>query len=184
PADAGPDQLRWQFQNLVSDRRIQVLIPEAVAPVARVLFLWRFVAVAVLLFGAGFLYLSEQARPGQLDRFRLGHFLLLAMTFSLFFVILTVLEFHGELTTSAAMIVAAVFSLPLLVLHVASVLGFRFALTRVLPLALFSLGLAINGVYGGGMRDYVCAGAGVLVITYLTLTFPAWAARRQRHREE
>jgi hypothetical protein len=184
PTAAGPDQLQWDCQNLVSDRHILVLIPEAMAPVARVLFLWRFVAVAVLLFGAGFLYLSEQVRPGQLDRFRLGHFLLLALTYSLFFVLFTVLEFHADLDTVPAMIVSAVFSLPLLVLHVASVLGFRFALTRILPLAVFSLGLVVNGVYGGGIRDYVFIGAVVLVIAYLTLTFPGWAARREWHRQE
>jgi hypothetical protein len=184
PTAASPDQLRWTFQNLVSDRHITVLIPEAMAPVARVLYLWLFVAVAVLLFGAGFLYLSEQVRPGQLDRFRLGHFLLLALTYLLFFVIFTVLEFHGDLDTVTSMIVSAVFSLPLLVLHVPAVLGFRFALTRVLPLAVFSLGLVINGVYGAGSSDYVFIGAIVLVITYVTVTFPSWAARRARHRQE
>src|SRR5262249_37860725 len=109
PTETDRDQLRWDFQNLVSDRRIVVLIPEEMAPMARVLYLWRFVAVGVLLFGAGFLYLSEQVRPGQLDRFRLGHFLLLAITYSLFFVIFTVLEFHADLGTVAAMLVAAVF---------------------------------------------------------------------------
>jgi prepilin-type N-terminal cleavage/methylation domain-containing protein len=184
PTSTDPHRLRWEIQNLVSDRRIQVLIPEAMAPSARVLFLWRFVAVAVLLFGAGFLYLSEQARPGQLDRFRLGHFVLLALTFSLFFIIFTVLEFHGELGTVLSMIVAAVSSLPLLVLHVAAVLGFRFALTRVLPLAIFALGLALAGVYAAGIRDYVFTAAAVLITAYLTITFPGWSARRERHRQE
>jgi Prokaryotic N-terminal methylation motif len=180
-----PDELRWEVNNLVSDRRITVLIPEAMAPASLVMYLWRFVAAAVALFGAGFLYLSEQVRPGQLDRFRLGHFVLLALTFSLFFVIFTVLEFHGDMGTVAAMIVSAVFSLPLLVLHVAAVLGLRFALTRVLPLAIFSLALVINGVYNSGAaRDYFFIGAAVLLITYLTLTFPRWAAGRARHREE
>jgi hypothetical protein len=149
-----------------------------------VLFLWRFVAVAVALFGAGFLYLSEQVRPGQLDRFRLGHFLLLAITFSLFFAIFTVLEFHGHLGTVPAMIVSAIFSLPLLVLHVAAFLGLWFALTRVLPLAVFSLGLVINGVYGGPAQDYIFTGAAVVIIAYLTATFPRWAAGRARHRKE
>jgi prepilin-type N-terminal cleavage/methylation domain-containing protein len=183
PTSSTADERRWEFHNLVSERRITVLIPEEMAAVSRVLYLWRFVAVAVLLFGAGFLYLSEQVRPGQLDRFRFGHFLLLAITFSLFFVILTVLAYHGDLDTIPSMIVAAVFSLPLLVFHVAAVLGFRFAITRVLPLAIFSLGLVINGVYGGSVRDYVYTGAAVLVIAYLTLTFPRWSARRQQHRQ-
>jgi Prokaryotic N-terminal methylation motif len=179
------NELRWDVHNLVSDRKITVLIPEEMAPASRVLYLWRFVAVAIALFGAGFLYLSEQARPGQLDRFRFGHFLLLALTFSLFFIIFTVLEFHGELGTGWAMLVAAVFSLPLLVLHVAAVLGLGFALTRVLPLTIFSLGLVIVGVYvSGSVRDYVYIAAAVLVVAYVTLTFPGWAAGRARHRAE
>jgi competence protein ComGC len=184
PTAASPEELRWDLHNLVSDRRLTVLIPETMAPVARVLFLWRFVAVAVLVFGVGFLYLSEQVKPGQLDRFRLGHFLLLALTYSLFFVIFTVLEFHADLDTVTSMAVAAACSLPLLVLHVAGVLGLRFALTRVLPLAVFSLGLVVNGVYGAGVRDYVFIGASVLVIAFLTVTFPGWAARRERHRRD
>src|SRR5262249_6080377 len=36
PTETSPGQLRWDFQNLVSDRRILVLIPEAMAPVSRV----------------------------------------------------------------------------------------------------------------------------------------------------
>jgi hypothetical protein len=183
PTTRDSDRLHWDIKNLVSDRRIKVLIPETMAPAARVLYLWRFVAVAVLLFGAGFLYLSEQSRPGQLDRFRLGHFVLLALTYSLFFVIFTVLEFQTEIGTVAAMLLSAAFSIPLLVLHVAGVLGFWFALTRVLPLALFSLGLVINGVYGaGGAQQFVVLGAVVLIVAYLTITFPAWAAKRERHR--
>jgi prepilin-type N-terminal cleavage/methylation domain-containing protein len=180
-----PDRLRWDINNLVSERRITVVIPEAMAPASRVLYLWRFVAVAVALFGAGFLYLSEQVGPGQLDRFRFAHFLLLAVTFSLFFVIFTVLEFHGDLGTVTSMIVAAMCSLPLLVLHVAAVLGLRFALTRVLPLAVVSLGLVLVGVYtSGALRDYIFIGAAAVMIAYVTVTFPRWAAGRARHKEE
>ena len=184
PTETSADQLGWDFRNLISDRRIMVLIPEAMAPGARVFFLWRWAAVAVLVFGAGFLYLSEQARPGQLDRFRLGHFVLLALTYLLFFVVFTVLEFHAHLGTAVSMAVAAVFSLPLLVLHVAAVLGLRFALMGVLPLAIFSLALVVNGVYGADFRDYVFIGAIVLVVAYVTISFPSWAARREQHRQE
>jgi hypothetical protein len=184
PTRRDGEKLQWDFQNLVSDRRIIVQIPAARAPVAQVLFLWQFVALAVLLFGAGFWYLSEQDRPGQLDHFRLGHFVLLALTFSLFFVILTVLEIHGDLTTVPAMIVSAVFSLPLLVFHVAGVMGFRFAVTQIVPLAVFSLALVINGVYWAPIRDYVFIGAIILVSAYVTVTFPGWAARREKHNQE
>ena len=184
PSVAGAHQLRWEFKNLVSDRQITVLIPAAQAPLARVLLLSRLVALAVLLFGAGFWYLSEQARPGQLDRFRLGHFLLLALTYSLFFVIFAVLEFDGKLGTPVSMALAGVCSLPLLFLHVWRVLDFRFALTRVVPLAAFTLGLVINGVYGGAARDYVFIGATVFVIAYATLSYQGWMTGRDRRRRE
>jgi prepilin-type N-terminal cleavage/methylation domain-containing protein len=184
PTSVSPEQLHWNAHSLVSDRRITVLIPEALAPAARVFLLWRFVSVGVLLFGAGFLYLSEQVRPGQLDDFRLGHFGLLALTYLLFFVVFSVLEFHGALGTVAAMALSAALSVPLLFLHVVAVLGLRFAFTRVLPLAVFSLALVVNGVYAGNARDYVYLGAVVVVVAYVTVTFPAWSARRERHRRE
>lgn len=184
PSVASADQVRWEFQNLVSDRRITVEIPAAETPMARMLLLLRLVAVAVLFFGAGFWYLSERGRPGQLDRFRLGHFLLLALTYSLFFAIFAVLEFHGTLGTPGAMAVSAAFSLPLLVLHVSRVLDARFAATRVIPLAAFTLGLVINGVYGGGMRDYLFIGAAVLLMGCLTVDYQSWAAVREQYRQE
>jgi prepilin-type N-terminal cleavage/methylation domain-containing protein len=184
PTDATPSQLTWDIRNLVSDRQIRVLIPETMAPAAKVLYLWRFVAVAVLVFGAGFLFLSEQAKPGELDRFRIGHFILLVLTYSLFFVIFTVLEFQAEVGTVEAMVLSAGCSLPLLIFHVAGVLGYHFALTRILPLAVFSLGLVVNGVYGGEIRNYVFIGAAVLVVAYLTLTFPGWVTAREQHRRE
>jgi hypothetical protein len=184
PTTTQPDELRWDINNLVSDRHITVRIPEAMAPASKVLYLWRFVAAGLALFGAGFLYLSELVKPGQLDRFRFGQFLLLAITFSLFFMIFTVLEFQGDLGTAISMIVAAVFSLPLLVLHVAAFLGLRFALTRVLPLAVFSLALVINGVYGGKAQAYVFIAATVLIISYLTITFPRWRAGRAEYKRQ
>ena len=44
PTSMPADQLRWEINNLVSDRHITVQIPEAMAPASRVLYLWRFVA--------------------------------------------------------------------------------------------------------------------------------------------
>lgn len=184
PSAETPDRLSWTFRNLVSDRLISVLIPGAQAPLARVLLLSRLVAVAVLLFGAGFWFLSEQSRPGQLDRFRLGHFLLLALTYSLFFVAFAVLEFHGRFGTHVSMAVAAALSLPLLVLHVSRVLNLRFALTRVVPLTLFTLGLVINGVYTGAARDYVFLAAVTLTMAFVTVSYPSWAAGQERRRRE
>jgi hypothetical protein len=181
PSAAGANQLRWEFKNLVSDRQITVLIPGAQAPLARVLLLSRLVAVAVLLFGAGFWFLSEQVNPGQLDRFRWGHFLLLALTFSLFFVIFAVLEFHGGLSTPISMAVSGLFSLPLLVLHVSRVLDLKFAITRVFPLAIFTLGMVVNGVYGGAFRDYGFIVATIIIIGYATISYESWAAGRETH---
>ena len=182
PTASGPDQIRWEFKNLVSDRQITVLIPGAEAPLARVLLLLRMVALGVLLFGAGFWYLSEQSEPGRLDSFRLGHFLLLALTYSLFFVIFAVLGFHGKLSTPISMLLSIACSLPLLIFHVSRVLDFRFALTRVAPLALFTIGLVVNGVYGGDVRDYVFLVAVIFALAYVTLSYPAWADGRERAR--
>ena len=182
PTASGPQQLRWSFSNLVSDRRIVVGIPGAQAPLARVLLLLRLLAVAVLLFGAGFWFLSEQTAPGQLDSFRLGHFLLLALTYSLFFIIFAVLEFHGRLLTIGSMTVAAIFSLPLLMLHVTRVLNFTFAIRRVLPLTIFTLALVIAGVYAGAWRDYIFIAAAIFVIGYVTVSYRSWAAERDHYR--
>jgi hypothetical protein len=184
PTRTSEDRLTWTYKNLVSDRGITVMIPGAQSPLARVLLLFRLMAVAILLFGAGFWFLSEQVKPGRLDTFRFGHFLLLAINYSLFFGIFTLLEFHGRLGTPAAMAVSAIFSLPLLALHVSRVLDWRFALTRVAPLTLFTLGLVINGVYGGTIRDYVFVGAAIFIIGYITIIYPTWTANRQQYQKE
>ena len=70
------------------------------------------------------------------------------------------------------MALAEVSSLPMLVLHVARLIELRFALTRVLPLAALTLGLVLNGVYGGAWRSYVFTACAYIVIAYLTLTCP------------
>lgn len=181
PGSTAAGELRWELRNLVTNRRISVPIPAAQAPLAGMLLLLRLVVMGVLLFGAGFLYLSERSDPCRLDRFRLGHFLL-AATYSLFFAVFAVLEVHGVLGTVASMGLAALFSLPLLVLHVSRILGFRFAVTRVVPLALLTLGLVINGVYGGAARDYVFLGAVILLVGFVTLDYEGWTAIRERHR--
>jgi hypothetical protein len=82
------------------------------------------------------------------------------------------------------MAVSAVFSLPLLVLHVSRVLNLGFAVTRVLPLAVFTLGLVIDGVYGGRFRDYIFIGAVVIVMGCLTVTYRGWTAHRDERRRE
>ncbi|MBI5883808.1 MAG: hypothetical protein HZB91_11980, partial [Elusimicrobia bacterium] len=162
----------WASTNLVSDRDIIVEIPEARGPLGKVSLLFRFVGLAVLLFGAGFWYMNEKLSPGRLDNFGWGNFTLLTLTYCLFFVNFAVLGYHGDIETWPALAAAALTSLPLLVLHVSRLIDLRFALTRTLPLAGLTLGLVVNGVYGGGVRDYVFMGAAYIVIAYLALTFP------------
>ena len=55
------------------------------SPTGRAILFLRLAGLAVLLFGLGFIYLNDLKEPGRLDSFRWGHFLLLALTYSLFF---------------------------------------------------------------------------------------------------
>jgi hypothetical protein len=79
------------------------------------------------------------------------------------------------------MAVSGLFSLPLLVLHVSRVLDLKFAITRVLPLAIFTLGMVVNGVYGGAFRDYGFIVATIIIIGYATISYESWAADRETH---
>jgi prepilin-type N-terminal cleavage/methylation domain-containing protein len=184
PTSETGDRLKWDVDNLVTDRLIVVEIPGAKSPLGRISLLFKLVGLAVFLFGLGFWYLSEMYRPGLLDEFRWGHFLLLASTYSLFFVVFAVLGYHSEEGTWRSMVIAGVLSLPLLVLHVSRIVNIWFALSRVLPLAVFTLALVINGVYGGEVRDYLFIAGTVLTIAFVTVTYPAWALNRERGRKQ
>lgn len=181
PTGTNAGKLIWKFNNLITDRAIVIDMPGALTPLGRVLILVRLMAVAVLFFGFGFWYLSA---PGQLKDFRWGHFLLLALTYSLYFVIFAVISFRENAGPWLAMTIAAVFSLPLLVLHVARVLNVTFAAKRVLPLAVFTLALVTNGVYGGSARDYLFIAAAVGVIAYFTITYPKWHEGRTAYQKQ
>ena len=161
--------LSWGYKNLVSDQPIVVELPGAESPLGRVMFLYKLVGLAVLLFGAGFWYLSELHNPGRLDTFRWGHFLVLALNYSLFFAIFSVLGFQG-LGLAVSLGVSAVFSIPLLILHVSAISGKKFALTYTMPLAAFTIGMVVAGVYAGEWRSYVFIAGAFLVLAYLTLT--------------
>ena len=178
PTEVSSQELVWQFNNLITDRAIILEIPGALSPLGRVLLLVRLVAIAVLLFGIGFWYLSEQWQPALLKDFRWGHFLLLALTYSLYFVIFAVISFHENVNTWLAMGISALFSLPLLLLHLTRVINFQFAYRRALPLAVLTLALVINGVYGGSLRDYIFIAAVIFVIAYLTISYDRWAIAR------
>lgn len=169
----------WEYENLVSNRGIEVALPGAESPSGRLVQLLRFMAVAVLVFGAGFLYMNERDCPGRLDEFRLGHFSLLAAIYSIFFLVFAVIIYRGQLGVVPALIVSALCSLPLLATHVARLANWRFSLTRILPLAVLTLVLVVNGVYGGPARDYIFLAVLVILMTYLTLSYGAPGERRK-----
>ncbi len=150
----------------------------------RVIFILRLAGVAVFLFGLGFMYLNDVTRPGRLENFRWGRFLLLALTYSLFFIIFTVLNLGGDLNTGVALLLSALVSFPLLVFHVGRFLGMSFALTRVLPLAVFTLGIIVNGVYGGPYRLYVFTAFPVFAVAFITLTFNTWSEKKKAYLAE
>lgn len=176
------EQANWRLTNLVTDRPLVVEFPGAASPLGRASQLFQLTGLAILLFGMGFWYLSELYRPGQLDRFHFVDFFLLATTYSLFFVIFAVIEFHEGLPTVGALGVSALISLPLLALHTSRIVNFTFAVTRATPAAVLTGGLVVNGVYGGPLRDFVYLGAGVLTVIFITLTYRPFRARRQERR--
>jgi hypothetical protein len=168
PTDSGSGTFAWKFTNLVSDSDVRIVLPGAESALGRLFLLFRLTAVAILLFGAGCWYLNEQIATDRLENFRWGHFTLLASTYSLFFVVFGVIVYHGEMSVLPAVVVS---SLPMLVLHVSRILGFRFALIKVLPLAILTLGVVINGVYGGGVSDYIFIALLIVSVGYLTVTY-------------
>lgn len=179
PTAAEAKTLTWKYRNLVTDRGIVIDIPGKRSPLGRALLLFRLVGIAVMLFGFGFWYLSDPYRPALLETFRWGHFFLLALTYSLFFVIFAVLAFRGDVGIWTAMAIAAVLAVPLLVLHVSRVTDLTFATTRTIPLAAFTLAMVINGVYGAGLRDYIFIAGIFVAVAFFTVTYKKWAASRE-----
>jgi len=171
PTDADGAIHNWKFSNLVSHRNIIVDLPGAESVLGRLVVLVRFMALSLLLFGAGFWYMTEQRFPGALENFRWGHFLLLATNYLLFFFVFAVVIYQGHTSLPVALLIAALGSVPLLAIHVSRIVEARFALTRIMPFAVLTLGLMINGVYGGPARDYVYLVCMILTIGYLTVTF-------------
>jgi prepilin-type N-terminal cleavage/methylation domain-containing protein len=182
PAERDGPSLHWRFDALITNKSIVVELPAGASPLGRVILLLQLAGLAVLLFGAGFWYLSEGLHPGRLDDFRWGHFLLLALNYSLFFGIVSVIGYRGS--ESFALGAATVVSLPLLMLHVTRITDQTFALTRVLPLVLFTLATVVLGVFLDRQRPLVFLSAAVLVIAFLTITFRRWAAVRKAHADE
>ncbi len=184
PTQVEDDRLVWDFDNLITERRIAVELPGAMSPTGRAILFLRLAGLAVLLFGLGFIYLNDLKEPGRLDHFRWGHFLLLALTYSLFFIIFTALHLGQDLKAWVALLLSAALSLPLLMIHVSRFWGVAFATLWMLPLAAFTLAIVINGVYGGPYRTYIYIGLTVLAVAFFTFTYQTWADRRKAFRAE
>jgi prepilin-type N-terminal cleavage/methylation domain-containing protein len=173
PTEVAPGRLAWSFEHLVTNERIRVELPPGPSPLGRLVLLCQLAALAVLLFGIGFWYLNELDRPGRLDTFRWGHFLLLAGNHSLFF---AVVAFAGDPRWGVA--AGAAVSLPLLYVHVSRVAGERFALRRVLPLAALTLVLVVAAVYAPASRPFLALASGSLGAAFVTLTYRNFSAGR------
>jgi prepilin-type N-terminal cleavage/methylation domain-containing protein len=179
PTRIEDDRLIWDFENLITRRRIAVELPGTLSPTGRAILFLRLAGLAVLLFGLGFIYLNDLKEPGRLDSFRWGHFLLLALTYSLFFIIFTALHLGQHLSAWVALLVSAILSLPLLMIHVSRFWGAGFAVFWILPLAVFTLAIVVNGVYGGAYKTYIYLGLTVLAAAFFTFTYRAWAENRK-----
>lgn len=177
PTHTEEERLVWQFEKLITQDAIRLELPAGSSPLGRIILLCQLAGLAVLLFGAGFWFLTEGYRPRMLDDFRWGHFLLLALNFALFFAVFAVVGYQGS--ASVALGASAVVSLPLLTLHVQRVVDMRFALSRNLPLAIFALGVVVAGVYIEEARAYIFLGAGVFLMAFVTVSYSAWSAGRK-----
>lgn len=181
PTDVEEGLIAWRYRDLVTDRAVELALPRSLSPLGRTLLMCKLAALAVLLFGAGFWYFGELYEPGRLDRFRWGHFLLLATTFSLFFVVFAVAILSMELAAASALVASASVSLPLVVLHVSRIFDLRFALYRALPLAVYALSIVAIGVYGGSHRPAAFVGAAVIGVAVVTWTYRRWCQGREAH---
>jgi prepilin-type N-terminal cleavage/methylation domain-containing protein len=179
PTEVSAERIVWSFDRVVASRPLVVELPADASPLGRLLLLCKLAALAVLLFGGGFWYLSELRQPGSLDDFRWGHFLLLALNYTLFFVVFAVVGYRGAVLPALG--VASAVGLPLLTLHVARLADVRFALGRNLPLAVLTLGAVVGAVYAEAWRAHVLLGLGVVALAFVTPTYRRWSTGRQAH---
>jgi prepilin-type N-terminal cleavage/methylation domain-containing protein len=161
----------WERNEILSPPPLVVELPVLEDPLSRVVRLFRYTGLAVLLFGGGFWYLGELHRPGALGRFRFGSFALLAVNYSMFFVCFAVLGFHEVVTPFQNLLISAALTAPILAFQVAQILDWKFSLAHAVPLSLATLGLVFNGVYGGDYRDYVYLGYALMSGLLLTLSY-------------
>ncbi|MEQ8565823.1 MAG: prepilin-type N-terminal cleavage/methylation domain-containing protein [Deltaproteobacteria bacterium] len=180
PTSQDGRRFEWSFDRLVATRPIRVDLAPVHTPLGRLLALFRFAALGVLLFGAGFWFTSEGSAPGRLDTFRLPHFALLALDYATFFVLLGVLGLRVELPVALA--AASVVALPLLTFHVARVTATGFALTRALPVAVLTYAAVVASVGWPAHRVVVWTTFAVGALMYVTATYRRWSAGRAEHR--
>ena len=179
PTEVEEERILWNLNGLVATKPLVVELPAGASPLGQLILLCKLAALGVLLFGGGFWYLSELRRPGSLDSFRWGHFLLLALNYSTFFVTFAVVGYQGRVGLALAL--ALVVSQPLLMLHVARLADVRFALGKVLPLSLVTLAAVVAGVYVEAQRPYVFLALALVVVAYVTWTYRRWAEGRATH---
>ena len=177
PTELAADGIHWRLSQVLATRPLMVDLPAARSPMGQLILLCQLTALAVMLFGAGFWYLGELWKPGRLREFRFGHFLLLALDYSLFFGVFAVVAYREP--PALALPVALLLSQPLLAIHLSRVFDARFALRTGLPLSLFTLGGVVAGVFLEPHRPYVFLGVGMIAIAVLTLTYRRWGAQRQ-----
>ncbi len=181
PSEIEPGRIKWHYDNLVTDRQVIIELPGAMSPVGRIILLLQLAGLAIMIFGLGFSYLGDLRQAGSLDNFRWGDFLLLALNYFLFFVIFLVLSLGGELQTWSAMLLSAILSMPLLVIHIWRIMDLRFAVTRILPLSVYTLAIVITGVYGDIYRNYIFIGLTVGTVAFLTFTYKKWGDKRKAY---
>jgi prepilin-type N-terminal cleavage/methylation domain-containing protein len=179
PTATSDGKIVWSFDRLLTNERIRVELPPGPSPLGRMILLCQLAALAVLLFGAGFWYLSELDRPGRLDRFHSTHFFLLAGNHSLFF---AVVAFAGDPRVGISL--GALVSLPLLYVHTSRFTDSKFARTRVVPLAALTLAMVVIAVYLPWLRPALALSSGALGAAFVTLTYRNFSARRAQYREE
>ena len=179
PTLTEPQYLVWDFENLVTDRKIIVELPGVMSPMGRIILLAKLAGFAVFLFGLAFIYFSDLKQPGCLDNFRWGHFLLLALNYFLFFIIFMIMTLSGDIQTWVSILISALISLPLLMLHVSRILGKTFAFKYILPMTIYTLAIVFSGVYGGNYRNYLFIALAVIAITFFTLSYKTWSEKRR-----
>ena len=171
PTEQDGDRYTWVLGNVLAPAPIEVELSAVDSPLGQAGRLFRLTGLALLLFGAGFWYLAELYRPGSLKNFGFGSFLLLALTYSSFFVSVAVLSLDGRLSTSSYLALSMALCLPLLAFHVRQLVDSRFAFTRAFPLAVVTLSLVLLGVYGGAWRPIGFLSLTLLVLGFLTATY-------------